>query len=199
MRLSALVGMAIVTLICAKSHAVPSGAQTKAQTRGVYPRAFKSEEASFEAAFPGAPAQETMTVPTPEGPQLRHVFRYADDDGVYFLVHTCMPPPSLTPDPDTLLDMGRDSGLRMTGGTLVSERPISVDGHPGRDLIEKSQDGDLFYSRIVVGDHGTFYSVNAGPRSAGGSKKALAFLHSFRILPATDRSLCKGGGAVRNP
>lgn len=198
-RLSALAGMVIVSLMCAESQAVPSDAQTKAPPRGNDSRAFKSEEASFAAAFPGAPTQETMTVPTPEGPQVRHVFRYADDEAVYFLVHTCMPPPSLIPDPDKLLDLGRDSGLQMTGSTLVSEQRISIDGHPGRHLVERGQDGGLYYSRIVVGDHGAFYSVNAGPRSDAATKKALAFLDSFRILPTTKTSLCKGTDATRKP
>lgn len=199
MRLSSLAGLVIVTLTCAQGQALSSGARSNAPPSGNDPRVFKSEEASFAAGFPGVPTQETMTVPTSEGPQVRHVFRYADDEAVYFLVHTCMPPPKLTPDPDKLLDLGRDSGLQMTGSTLVSEQRISIAGHPGRDLVEKGQDGGLYYSRIVVGDHGAFYSVNAGPRSDAATKKALAFLDSFRILPTTKKSLCKGTDATRKP
>jgi len=83
--------------------------------------------------------------------------------------------------------------LQMTGATLVSEQHIIVDGHPGRHLIERAPNGNVAYARMVVGDHGAFYSLVAGPRSEASTKKALAFLDSFRILPATEKSLCKEG------
>lgn len=192
MRLSLLAAVMVMTLTCAKSQAVSSQAQGESRPRGIAPRVFTSQEASFAANFPGVPTQETMTVPTPDGSQTRHVFRYADDEAVYFLVHTCMAGPQLL-NADKLLDIGRDSGLQMTGSTLVSEKRITIDGHPGRHLVAKGQDGGFYYSRIAVGDHGAFYSANAGPRSEAATKKALAFLESLRILPTTERSFCRGG------
>ncbi len=90
-----------------------------------------------------------------------------------------------------LLDEGRDGGLRLTGGKLVSEAHITVSGHPGRHLVEELA-GGRSYSRIFVGDAGAFYSLTAGPRSTAATAKALAFLDSFKILPHSRHSACQG-------
>jgi hypothetical protein len=133
---------------------------------------------------------DSLTVPTPEGPQVRHVFRHSDDEVVYFIVHTCVPPPTLPADPEAALDLGRDSGLRMTGGTLVSETRVSIDGHHGRRMVEKIAAAGVTYSLIVLGDHGNYYSLGAAPRSEAATRKAQAFLTSFRILPSTSKAWC---------
>jgi len=159
-----------------------------AQTLG---RPLVSKEASFTVVFPGDPVQDTMTVPTPEGPQLRRVFRYSDDDAVYLVVHTCMRPSKASSDPQELLDLGREGNLKLTGGKLLSEKRISLDGHPGRDLIEEVG-GQQSYSRIFVGDLGAFYSLTASPRSSAATPKALEFLESFKILPPSRHSACLG-------
>jgi len=153
-------------------------------------RPFVSQEASFSVRFPADPIEDTMTVPTAEGPQLRRVFRYSDHEVVYFVMHTCMPPPTPPADPQQLLDLGRDSGLQLTGGKLISEKRITLSGHPGRHLVEAVA-GQRSYSRIFVGDAGAFYSLTAGPRSRAATNKALTFLDSFKILPPSDQSACQ--------
>jgi hypothetical protein len=152
---------------------------------------FVSQEGSFSVRFPSDPSYDTLTVPTPEGPQVRRVFRYSDDEVVYFLVHTCMPPPTLPSEPEVTLTMGRDSGLQMAGGILVSEKSVSVGRHRGRRLVETIPGAGIAYALIVLGDHGTYYSLGAAPRSAKVTKKAEAFLDSFKVLPPTDKAWCK--------
>jgi hypothetical protein len=154
-------------------------------------RPFISEEGSFSVLFPGTPIYDTLTVPTPEGPQVRHVFRYAGSGVVYFMTHACTPPPTLPADSDRALDLGRDSGLQMAGGTLVSEERVVVNGHRGTRLVERDPKGEVSYSLIVIGGQGNYYSLVAGPRSPAATKKALSFLDSFSVLPATSKSWCQ--------
>jgi hypothetical protein len=149
---------------------------------------FVSEGGSFSVLFPGPPLYDTLTVPTPEGPQLRHVFRYAAGGVVYFVTHTCTPPPTLPADPDRVLDLGRDGGLQMAGGTLVSEKRVRVSGYRGTKLVEQEPSGGTLSSLIVIGAQGNYYSLVAGPRSPAGTEKALAFLESFSVLPATSKA-----------
>jgi hypothetical protein len=206
MWLPAAAGLVVVTLagagckkgtVAASGEPVPPVAQGEAAPARDTAALFESQEAAFAVRFPGVPIQETLTVPTPEGPQLRRVFHYEDDQAAYFIFHTCMPPPEPPRDPEKLLDLSRDSGLQLTGGTLVSEERIVVNGHPGRDVVGKVPDGLISYSRMVVGDHWAFYSLSAVPRSDATTKAALAFLDSFRILPTTERSVCSGRDAIR--
>jgi hypothetical protein len=154
-------------------------------------RPFVSEEGSFSVLFPGTPIYDTLAVPTPEGPQMRRVFRYAGSGVVYFVTHACTPPPALPADPDRALDLGRDGGLQMAGGTLVSEKRVWVNGHRGTRLVQRDPSGGTSYSLIVIGAQGNYYSLVAGPRSPAATKKALAFLDSFSVLPATSKSWCQ--------
>jgi hypothetical protein len=91
---------------------------------GPIPAPFTSEEASFAVAVPGVPIYDNVTVPTSEGPQVRHVFHGGDNDVTFFITHTCTPPPTLPADPQKALDLGRDGGLQMAGATLVSEKRV---------------------------------------------------------------------------
>jgi hypothetical protein len=154
-------------------------------------RPFISEEGAFSVILPWRPTYDTVTEATPEGPSLRRVFRYADDEVAYFIVHACLPPPTLPADDQAALDLGRDSGLRLSGATLVSEQRVSVSGHAGTRLTEKDATGQLIYGLIVLGEHGAYYSLGAGPRSSTATKKALAFLDSFKVLPTTAKAWCK--------
>ena len=61
-------------------------------------RSFVSEEAGFEAAFPVAPAHRVMAVRTPEGPQTRHAFRVSNEQGSFYVLFACTPPPTLPSD-----------------------------------------------------------------------------------------------------
>lgn len=169
-------------------HAVPSVAKVVV---GSAARPFVSEEGSFSVLFPGTPIYESLAVPTPEGPQVRHVFRYAGSGVVYFMTHACTPPRTLPADSDRALDLGRDGGLQMAGGTLVSEERVLVNGHRGTRLVERDPSGGISYSLIVIGAQGNYYSLVAGPRSPAATKKALAFLESFSVLPATSKSWCQ--------
>jgi len=158
---------------------------------GAAGRPFVCEEGSFSVRFPGTPIYDTLTVATPEGPQVLRQFRYAGDGVVYFVTHTCTPPPTLPEDPDQALDLGRDGGLQLAGGTVISEKRVWVNGRRGTRLVERLPVGGTAYGLIVIGSHGNYYSLVAGPRSPAATKKALAFLDSFSVLRTTSKSWCQ--------
>ncbi len=154
-------------------------------------RPFVSEEGSFSVLFPGTPIYDTLSVPTPEGPRARHMFRYAGDGVAYFVTHTCTSSARLPADSDRALDLGRDSGLQVSGSTLVSEKRVWVNGHRGTRLVERHPSGGTSHGLIVIGAEGNYYSLVARPRSPTATKKAQAFLDSFSVLPATSRAWCQ--------
>ena len=158
---------------------------------GAAVRPFVCEEASFSVRFPGTPIYDTVAVAAPEGPQVLRQFRYAGDGVVYFVTHTCTPPTTLPEDPDQALDFGRDAALQMAGSTLVSEERVSVNGHRGTRLVARLPGGGTAYGLIVIGSHGNYYSLVAGPRSPAATSKALAFLDSFSVLRTTSKSWCQ--------
>ena len=131
-----------------------------------------------------------MTVPTPDGPQTRHVFSYSDKDLSIFVFQACTPPPVLPSDPEEALDLARQEVLDRTGVTSVSERRIRVNGQPGREFVDE-RDGLKSIGRTVIGHDGVFFSVIASGRSAAGERKAREAVRSFSVHPASARSLCQ--------
>jgi len=155
------------------------------------PAPFVSEGGSFSLLFPGPPIQDVLTVPTPEGPQTRHVFRYSDDELIIFVWLACTPPPTLPADPEKALDLARQEARNVNGlAPSVSERKIQVSGRPAREFVDNVL-GQKSFGRTVIGQNGAFYSVSVGARSQAVEAKAMAILKSFALRPTSSRSLCR--------
>jgi hypothetical protein len=151
---------------------------------------FLSEDGSFSFHFPGPPIHDVLSVPTPTGPQLRHVFRYSDDELVIFVWQVCTPPPSLPADPEEALDLARLEAHKTIGSTTISERRISVNGRPGREFVDELA-GQRSVGRTVLGYKGAFFSVGVSARSKVAEGKARELLLSFSVLPPSPRSVCQ--------
>ena len=152
-------------------------------------RSFVSEEAGFEAAFPVAPAHRVMAVRTPEGPQTRHAFRVSNEQGSFYVLFACTPPPALPSDSVKALDAIRAEGRQLFGWRTIADRKIVVSGYPGREFIDELQ-GMTLSGRTVLGPNGSFYSVGATVRAGVLRKGADAFVRSFRMLPQAGRTVC---------
>jgi hypothetical protein len=151
--------------------------------------AFVPEEGSFSVVFPATPIHDVLAVPTPEGSQTRHVFRYDDGDANYWVWHACTPPPSLPSDPNEALNLARSEVRKTIGGKSLSDRPIKVSGHPGREFVDELE-GHKYFGRTVLGPHGAFYSIGGGAKSKAGEARVRTFLRSFRLLPPSSKALC---------
>jgi hypothetical protein len=93
--------------------------------------AFSSERWNFSAEFPVAPASETLSLPSPAGPQTMDIFSCEHDLWAYMI--SALDGPTTGPEnPAKLLDSARDGAVANVRGRLVRETQLEHHGLPAR-------------------------------------------------------------------
>jgi hypothetical protein len=102
-------------------------------------------------SFPGKPIlEETPTKSITGGSFTSHALKVKPVATVAYGC-TWFDDPSLTGmSADDRLNQARDNGIRGVQGTLVSEKRISVQGHPARDIQATARGNAAFDNRIIL-------------------------------------------------
>ncbi|HEX5706038.1 MAG TPA: hypothetical protein VFX96_02000 [Pyrinomonadaceae bacterium] len=146
-------------------------------------REFTSNEGGFTVSLPGEPQARTVVTYTRSGPLYTNTVSSNDDDLNNFSVSwTSYEDDRLARRPvEKLFDRVREGLLKATGGRLLSDSPVNLDGHPGRAFAYETPDGDVHKFRVyVVSDK--FYQVSTQTKAAANAPSAgERFLASFKL------------------
>ena len=136
---------------------------------------FTSSEGNFRVVFPEAPQQQKGTE------RNRHQFSAAAGAESYGLTYADYPPGT---DWESLVNRERDSIVNGFGGSVVDEKPTSVEGYPGKWIRFAGQDTSGELAIYFVGHR--LYSLHAfAPKGAPRPENFSTFLNSFRLLSKT--------------
>lgn len=124
-------------------------------------QSFSPSAGDFSALLPAVP--EEVVHPLPDNVGELRIFTTLDElSGTMYLIMYSDLPNDLfdqanAADIERMLDQGRDSGLANVEGMLISEKSITLEDHPGRQIIFEMPD-----SRIPGGGRGVaqFYLVD---------------------------------------
>jgi hypothetical protein len=141
--------------------------------------------------LPGAPRHETQTVDTPAGQLIMHMYMVEDAGMAYGVIYSDYPDIVKDADPQTMLDGGRDATVAKFNGKLLSDAPITVNGHPGRETtISAGQMG--VHSRTYLVDNRMYSVMVTGPVGKLNSTIAEEVLNSFKLSVSQDiKEICK--------
>ncbi len=146
---------------------------------------FHSKEGGFSVTMPGTPVEKRQAFHTQAGPVEAHFFTVEADRGslVYMVVYGDYPEALMAAgDKEMLLDAARNGAVGNIQGTLVSERTVSLGGHPGRELQVLSADGRLaLRMRIYLVNSRQYQVVAVTPKETRSTEDRDRFLDSFRI------------------
>ncbi|OPY04503.1 MAG: hypothetical protein A4E67_02350 [Syntrophaceae bacterium PtaB.Bin038] len=146
---------------------------------------FHSMEGGFSVSMPGTPVERRQAYQTQAGPVEAHFFTVEADRGslVYMVVYGDYPEALMaTGDREMLLDAARDGAVGNIQGTLLSERAVSIGGHPGRELQVLSSDGRLALKmRIYLVNNRQYQVVAVTPKETRSTADRDRFLDSFRL------------------
>src|SRR5205823_729834 len=96
---------------------------------------FHSLKGGYSVWLPGMPIEKPATVATKRGEREMTQATLSDTtSGLTFLVSNAEFSDRIFPDADQALDAARDGALKNTKADLVSETPIALGVHPGREL-----------------------------------------------------------------
>jgi hypothetical protein len=146
---------------------------------------FSSEEGRFSILIPRIPIQTTETSETNVGEIDQHVFTTIHESITYVVSYSKYPQDLTTGNPQAVLTELRNSAITGFDGQLVSERSISLNGHPGRELeIKVSDDTSTIIARvrIFLVRNRLYYLYTITPEDLSPSPNIDKFMDSFRLL-----------------
>lgn len=169
-------------LLLVLSHlgAISATAQQAAQKINT----FVSKEGRFSVQLSDRPKYSTQAVGEGAGATVNHIFMLEKGDAAYYVSFSDFKP-ELIKDVSIakLLDSARDGGVSNSKGKLLSEKNITLDGSPGREIAidlpgdQKTKARARFY---MVSDR-LYTVIFAGSYSAADSATTDAFLASLKI------------------
>ena len=142
-----------------------------------------TEEGRFSVTVPRALIKTMQKEETQIGEIDIHMFttEYA---GIEYGVGYNDYPPDLIGDPQLRLDGARDGILANVNGKLLSEQPISIDDHPGRELtVEATENSRTIIAKVrIYLVENTLYQVLAvAPKDLSSSPDIAKFMDSFKL------------------
>ena len=145
-----------------------------------------TQQGGFFIMMPGTPESDVQDVITPVGSLELHTHALDTGEFSYMVAYNDYPQYLVrNANVDEMLDGARDGAVDNVNGTLVGERRIRLQGHPGRELwIEATMKGQrgLAQARIYLVDARLYQVIAGGLKDSFSESNAERFLNSFLLV-----------------
>jgi outer membrane lipoprotein-sorting protein len=150
---------------------------------------FRSEEGRFSVLMPEKPQSQTMTMEMPQGRFEQHLFSASHSKLFCMIAYTEMPKQSLVGNnAEGFLDGVRDVFVKQVGGKLASESPLTLDGHPGREVKAHVFQGEARFRLFLVGERLYILWVMTLEKSSDSIEETFnKFFMSFKLISPPKR------------
>ncbi|HEX8844986.1 MAG TPA: hypothetical protein VF791_10100 [Pyrinomonadaceae bacterium] len=144
---------------------------------------YTSTEGRFSVLLPSQPKLMTQPATTFTGETITQHAVYFEEANSLYMIGYFDKPAGMTYS----LDVGQDAFVKSNSGTLLSQKNITLDGHPGRDLLvsSKSAAGEIITHAWIIDAGNIIYSLqyiylkSANPALV--SKNDAKYFDSFKI------------------
>lgn len=133
--------------------------------------------------MPGDPKPTTQTVDTPAGKVEIVLYVLEVPKGAFLVNATTIPPNAPPATVDERLDGARNGAVNNSGGKLVSESKISINGHPGRQLLIENSMGLFIHARVFIVDKKLVQTVAVSDQKDA-TDDIKRFMDSLKLLKA---------------
>ena len=149
---------------------------------------FRSEEGRFSVSMPEKPVSQTSTFELPQGRLEEHVFTAVHPPIMSMISYTDFPRQYLVNyDADGLFDNVRDQFIKEVGGKVASEKPLTLDGHHGREMKIQMFRGEVRLRVFLVGDRLYLLSLMNMEKPFASDEEPDKFFASFKLNEASKR------------
>ncbi len=153
-RLILLIVVATILLACQSAAPTSNGSGTAAP---VDPwQTFSSKEGGFTLSLPGKPKEQRQPVGTAGGSVTAIMYFTEVGSTAFGVGYGDYPGSAANVDPQAVLKGARDGAAKNVNGTVVSEKPIELAGHPGLEIAvetpasAKMPGGAMYRARIYL-------------------------------------------------
>lgn len=142
---------------------------------------FTSEFGRFSVLMPEIPTDKTETTPSEHGPYTTHLFVVRDTQNVY-LIGWVDYDPSFNFNKQSELAANRDNFVKGIKATLLSTRPLVIDGYQALEFVAETADR-IFKSRVYMVGRRPYQIVIGYPKEQEDTLTINRFFNSFKIKP----------------
>ncbi|HZI59844.1 MAG TPA: hypothetical protein VFD62_03980 [Pyrinomonadaceae bacterium] len=142
---------------------------------------FTSELGRFSVLMPDTPTDKTDTTPSEHGPYTTHLF-IARDRGTnnVYLIGWVDYDPSFNFNKQSELAANRDNFVKGIKATLVSTRPLQIDGYQALEFV--AQTAEMVYkSRVYMVGRRPYQIVIGYPKGTEDPLTTNRFFNSFKV------------------
>ena len=106
----------------------------------------------FTLTMPGTPSKNDDTIPSAAGPLPLRMYTLSRGFEGYITGYTEYPDIVFTAsEPEELLDNAQQGAISNVKGEVTSQRAITLNGHPGREIVGTSPDQNIgFTARVIL-------------------------------------------------
>ncbi|HET9526620.1 MAG TPA: hypothetical protein VFO99_10660 [Pyrinomonadaceae bacterium] len=142
---------------------------------------FDSQLGRFSVLMPEMPTDKTETTPSEHGPYTTHLFVVRDTQNVY-LIGWVDYDPSFNFNKQSELAANRDNFVKGIKATLISTRPLRIDGYEALEFVAEKGDR-TFKSRVYMVGRRPYQIVIGYPKDQEDPLTTNRFFNSFKIRP----------------
>ena len=140
---------------------------------------FTSELGRFSVLMPEMPTDKTETTPSEHGPYTTHLFIVRDPANVY-LIGWVDYDPSFNFNRQSELAANRDNFVKGIKATLVSTRPLTIDGYQALEFVAETTER-VFKSRVYMVGRRPYQIVIGYPKDQEDPLTTNRFFNSFKV------------------
>jgi hypothetical protein len=140
---------------------------------------FTSELGRFSVLMPEVPTDKTETTPSEHGPYTTHLFIVRDTQNVY-LIGWVDYDPSFNFNKQSELAANRDNFVKGIKATLLSTRPLTIDGYSALEFVAETSDR-VFKSRVYMVGRRPYQIVIGYPKDQEDALTTNRFFNSFKV------------------
>jgi hypothetical protein len=140
---------------------------------------FTSELGRFTVLMPETPTDKIETTPSEHGPYTTHLFISKDKENVY-LIGWVDYDPSFNFNKQSELAANRDNFVKGLKATLVSTRPLRIDGYQAIEFLAETTER-VFKSRVYMVGRRPYQIVIGYPKDQEDALTTNRFFNSFKV------------------
>ncbi|HEX3560352.1 MAG TPA: hypothetical protein VHU19_14185 [Pyrinomonadaceae bacterium] len=143
-------------------------------------------ETGFTAQMPGTPQKQTQSVDTAVGSVAFNTYSVQNGSEAFIVGYNDFPDNAATQnaDPQELLNKARDGAVQNVNGKVTNEKPITMDGHPGKEFSGESSTPQeaTFTARVYWVAPRLYQVLYIRPKTTSApSENGQKFLDSFQL------------------
>ena len=145
---------------------------------------YRTPSGGFQVRFPEGKAPEVEEKTITGGGAAVHLFKVQYGTSGYIVTYDDFAKGSAR-TPQLILDGAREGVVETTGGTIDSERPVTINGHPGLDLAVTATTSGITMRqrvRVFLVDGRLYQLIVVAPSWSGATVVEQEFFDSFRLL-----------------